>query len=118
MFWLWQGQLKMELFPKIALEKSGESGKIGYTRAARTDKGVSAVCQVVTLNCKEGLCTQKVKDKGGNESVVASKETLTYLNKMIPSDDIRVLHVTQTKEDFFFFFLPLSGGITTLIPKP
>jgi tRNA pseudouridine38-40 synthase len=92
---------------------------MGYTRAARTDKGVSAACQVITLNCTEGLCTQKVKDKGGNESTVAPEETLTYLNTMVPSEDIRVLHVTQCDHDFdarrhcerriYEYLMPLSA---------
>lgn len=87
------------LFETIAIDPT-RPGKLGYTRAARTDKGVSAACQVVTLNCRAGLCTQKTKARGGNETAIATGETLAYLNGLLANEHIRVLHVTQCANDF------------------
>ena len=43
-----EGTLKKSLWPQLA----HDSKKAGYTLAGRTDKGVSAVCQVVSTSCQ------------------------------------------------------------------
>jgi len=88
--------LKSTTFPRMA---HNGTIKTGYTRAARTDKGVSAVCQVVSLNSVEGICSCRVSDKGGNTSMTASTDTLEHLNQGLPPA-IRVLNVTACPNDF------------------
>lgn len=73
-----------------ALEKTKlikDRNSADYSRCGRTDKGVSALCQIVALKLRSNL------DKG------AEFEYTSWLNKVLPSD-IRVLSWCHVKDDF------------------
>jgi len=75
----------MLLSGAIQEENYGNLQKIGWTRAARTDKGVHAIA-----NC----CGMKLKMPIGGESLQR-----TRINSFLPSD-IRIIAITKTTKSF------------------
>eukprot|EP00002_Diphylleia_rotans_P017376 TRINITY_DN3372_c0_g1_i3.p2 TRINITY_DN3372_c0_g1~~TRINITY_DN3372_c0_g1_i3.p2 ORF type:complete len:253 (-),score=50.59 TRINITY_DN3372_c0_g1_i3:889-1647(-) len=89
-----EGQL-FQALKKVCLIEDRES--CHYSRCGRTDKGVSALSQVVSLhlrsNCTEGVgmirAVEKQTPKKGSNSDV-ELDYVSILNRVLP-DDIRVL---------------------------
>ncbi|KAG9451230.1 hypothetical protein H6P81_011195 [Aristolochia fimbriata] len=102
--------VESELFRALERTKLLVSGKnnICYSRCGRTDKGVSAIGQVISLflrsNCKESIedLNNNVADsveKGFLPSIENEIDYVRVLNKVLPRD-IRVLGWYPVSKDF------------------
>lgn len=91
---------------KLRLIESRSS--CGYTRCGRTDKGVSALGQVIALRLRSNQPLSKSKDEEGQRQ--EAKEEMDYcsmLNKSLP-EDIRILGWSEVSEGFSARFSAVS----------
>ncbi|KDP27512.1 hypothetical protein JCGZ_20152 [Jatropha curcas] len=111
-----EGQMDPTVESEIfkALERTrlliGEKKEIQYSRCGRTDKGVSAVGQVIALFLRSKLKNVGAVDKFSGESEEHNEEEIDYvrvLNRVLPND-IRILGWCPVPNDFNARFSCLS----------
>ncbi|CAN6479220.1 unnamed protein product [Victoria cruziana] len=96
--------IESEIFKAIQKTKLlvGEKAELSYSRCGRTDKGVSAVGQVIAIHLRSNL-----KDSKQDHNYEAEIDYVKVLNKVLP-DDIRVLGWCPAPRNFHARFSCLS----------